>query len=356
MESNIKKISRKDIVFLKAYKSARKIGGNGNIWLNANEFPESSMFNLNNIKLNRYPDCQPKELILRYSIYSNISIKNILVSRGSDEAIELLMRVFCIPGKDSIMTFPPTYGMYSKIAEIYGIKNISIPMIDNIFLDLLKIKKYLFKTKIIYICSPNNPTGNIINVDIIINILKLTLGKVIVVIDEAYIEFCINKSIIFLLKRFSNLVILRTLSKAFGLAGIRCGFTLAHSDIIKLLKKVIAPYPLPIPSINIAIQALSKTEILNMKNKVLKLNNNKIWLLNQLKKNNLIKHIFYSETNYLLVHFFNAKDVFHILWNQGIILRQQDHEMTLKNHIRISIGTKKECLCLINALKNISLN
>lgn len=356
MENNIQKLSRKDIISLKAYQSARSIGGTGHTLLNANELPILSSYNLNNIILNRYPECQPKKLIFHYAAYVNLALENILVSRGSDEAIELLMRVFCLPTKDSIMTFSPTYTMYAKIAEIYGIKNIVIPMINNTILDISQIKKLLHGVKLIYICRPNNPTGHIFSIDSIIKILKITLGKAIVVIDEAYIEFCMSENTIFLLKRFSHIVILRTLSKAFGLAGLRCGFTLAHQDIIKLLKKVITPYPLPIPSINIAIQALLPVAIVSMKDKVLEIKNNKKFLLKYLQKNDLVKYIFHSETNYILVQFYNAKNIFNILWNQGIILRQQNHELQLRECIRISVGTKTECLRLINALKSISLN
>ncbi|WP_343128258.1 histidinol-phosphate transaminase [Buchnera aphidicola (Takecallis taiwana)] len=356
MENSIQKLSRKDIVFLKAYQSARSIGGIGHTLLNANELPVFNTYSIKNVIVNRYPECQPKEVILQYSDYVNLHVGNILVSRGSDEAIELLMRVFCIPYRDAIMTFSPTYTMYSKIAEIYGIKNVIVPMINNVSLNFSKIKKTLHLVKIIYICRPNNPTGHILDIDSIIKILTYTVGKTIVVIDEAYIEFCMRENIVFLLKRFVHLVILRTLSKAFGLAGIRCGFTLAHKDIIKLLSKIITPYPLPVPSINIAKQALLPSAIFDMKHRVLQLQENKIYLLRFLKKSDLVQYIFHSETNYILVQFYNAKNIFDVLWSQGIILRNQTHEPSLQECIRISVGTKKECLRLISALKIISLN
>ncbi|QCI25877.1 histidinol-phosphate transaminase [Buchnera aphidicola] len=355
MESNIYKLCRKDIFALQAYASARSIGGTGTILLNANELPVSNIVSLKKIVLNRYPECQPEILLKKYANYINLHINNILVSRGADEAIELLMRVFCTPYQDSILTFPPTYTMYAKVAEIYGVQNISIPLIDNIYLNIPEIIKCLNKVKLIYICRPNNPTGHIFHIDEIIKILELTINKAIVVIDEAYIEFCINKNIIFLLTRFNHLVILRTLSKAFGLAGIRCGFTIAHHDIIQLLRKVITPYPLPIPSIEIAVKSLSRTSIINMKNKILLVQKNKFWLLDQLKTIKFIKYIFDSETNYILVRCIRACDIFNVLWNKGIILRKQDHIIELQDCIRISIGTKIECLHLFNALKEIVL-
>ncbi|WP_343182589.1 histidinol-phosphate transaminase [Buchnera aphidicola] len=355
MKNCLKKLFRSDLLTLEPYRSARLIGGNGKIWLNANECFSPPSFNLNNFFFNRYPECQPKILLEKYSFYSGIKQKNILVSRGADEAIELLIRAFCIPGKDCIMTFPPTYMMYSKISEIYGIQNIKIPLINNIKLDFEKISLYVQNVKLIYLCRPNNPTGHLLNLKNVISVLDVVKNDSIVVIDEAYIEFCEKNTLTFLLKKYDNLIILRTLSKSFGLAGIRCGFTLAHEDIIQILNKIIAPYPLTMPSIDIAIQALEDTNILVMKNRVSVCNQNKLWLLKKIKKLSLVNYIFDSQANYILVNFFYAKKIFNILWNQGIILRDQSHELSLKNCLRITIGTKKECELLYFALKNISL-
>ncbi|CAL4042121.1 Histidinol-phosphate aminotransferase [Buchnera aphidicola (Phyllaphis fagi)] len=353
MKSSIKKLSRKNILLFQEYRSARKIGGTGDVWLNANEYPQGMIFNLSNLKFNRYPECQPKNIILKYSEYSKISTKNILVSRGSDEAIELLIKVFCSPKQDSIITFSPTYSMYSKISEIYNIHNKIIPLFFNKTLNISDIQANLNNVKLIYICRPNNPTGHVINKIDIINLLKITYRKCLVIIDEAYIEFCYEHSLSDLIVKFSHLVILRTLSKSFGLAGIRCGFTLAHHDIISLLKKVITPYPLSLPVIDIAYQALQNQYIQIMRNNVLELNKNKSWLLNHLNKINLVNKVFMSEANFILVKFFSVHNVFQKLWNQGIIVRNQDHEYGLQGCIRISIGTKKECLHLIQGLKNI---
>ncbi|CAL4318642.1 histidinol-phosphate transaminase [Buchnera aphidicola] len=353
MKNNIHSLSRKHILQLQPYKSARSIGGKGDVWLNANEVPMSKKFFLHQYVFNRYPEFQSKKLLDYYATYANVKIENILISRGADEAIDLLMKVFCIPNKECIMTFPPTYTMYSKIAEIYNIKNISINMLDNFSLDIQSLKLNLHLVKLIYICRPNNPTGHIFNIKDIIIILEMTVGKSIVVIDEAYIEFCLENTLIFLLSKYSHMVILRTLSKSFGLAGIRCGFAIAHKDIIDLLKKVIAPYPLSSPTIDIAIQALEPSNIACMKQNILQIQKNKIWLLKELKYIHVVQKIFSTSTNYVLVKFFRSDFVFQKLWDQGIIVRNQNHEKTLKGCIRISIGNKTECIKLIIALKNI---
>lgn len=351
MKLNLMHLVRKNIKSLIPYQSARKIGGKGDIWLNANESPISDEFVLQETHFNRYPECQPKSLISRYADYIKIPSDSILVTRGADEGIELLMRAFCQPGEDSIIYCPPTYDMYSVNANILGIKSHSIPMLKNWQLDVKSIKEKYLKVKLIYICSPNNPTGNIIHSKDIKRILYIFSDTALVVIDEAYIEFCVKKSIVSWLKNYPNLVILRTLSKAFSLAGLRCGFLLANVEIIRILSKVIAPYPLPKPVSDIAYQALSEKNINIIRNRVLELNANRFWLTKKLKKLKCVKKVFQSHSNYILVRFFDSKEIFRLLWQKGIILRNQDNKIYLNECIRISIGTFSECFTLINTLK-----
>ena len=351
MKLNLMHLARKNIKSLIPYQSARKIGGQGDIWLNANESPISEEFVLRKTNFNRYPECQPKSLITRYSDYIKIPEDNILVTRGADEGIELLMRAFCEPREDAIIYCPPTYDMYSVNADILGIKSHSIPMLKNWQLDVASIKKKSSRVKLIYICSPNNPTGNIINFKDIKRILHIFFDTALVVIDEAYIEFCAKNSIVSWLKYYPNLVILRTLSKAFSLAGLRCGFLLANAEIIRILSKVIAPYPLPTPVSDIAYQALSKKNIDIIRNRVSELNANRLWLTKKLKTLKCVKKVFHSRSNYILVRFIDSKNIFHLLWEQGIILRNQNHKIYLNECIRISIGTFSECFTLINRLK-----
>ncbi|WP_168866988.1 aminotransferase class I/II-fold pyridoxal phosphate-dependent enzyme, partial [Enterobacteriaceae endosymbiont of Plateumaris sericea] len=237
---------------------------------------------------------------------------------------------------------------------ILGIKYNAIKSLENWQLDLYTIKKTLNNVKIIYICNPNNPTGNLINQNDIIELLEITQGKSIVVIDEAYIEFCINYTIVHLIEKYSNLVILRTLSKAFSLAGLRCGFVLANQEIINLLLKVIAPYPIPEPVSDIAIQALNRKNLILMHNNVNKLINNKKKLIENLKKCHVVKNIFPSKTNYVLTKFFNSNHIFKALSKKGIIVRNQDHNIGLSNCLRISVGTNYETTRLISILQELS--
>ncbi|WP_247645448.1 histidinol-phosphate transaminase [Enterobacteriaceae endosymbiont of Plateumaris consimilis] len=355
-KNNVSQIVRKSIINLIPYQSARLLDNSrfDHILLNANESPITPIFKLIKNTFNRYPEPQPKRLIKNYSNYCGIDITNILVSRGADEGIDLLIRTFCNHKNDKILFCPPTYGMYCISAKVLGIKYNSVKSLENWQLDLYTIKKTLDNVKIIYICNPNNPTGNLINQNDIIELLEITQGKSIIVIDEAYIEFCINHTMIHLIEKYSNLVILRTLSKAFSLAGLRCGFVLAHEEIINLLLKVIAPYPIPEPVSDIAVQALNRKNLILMHNNVNKLMNNKIWLIKNLKKCHVVKNIFNSHTNYILTKFFNSNYIFKILSKKGIIVRNQDHQIGLSNCLRISVGTDYESTRLISILQELS--
>ncbi|QCI23134.1 histidinol-phosphate transaminase [Buchnera aphidicola] len=353
---NIKKLVRKDIRELIPYQSARKIGGKGDIWLNANEFPEFNNIKLNNIILNRYPECQPEQLTSCYSSYIGINKSNILITRGIDEAIELLIKTFCNPQNEKIIFCPPTYDMYNISAKIIGIKSYEVPLLNFSWqLDINNIAKYISDAKLIYICNPNNPTGNLINYQDIITLLNITLGKTLVIVDEAYIEFSPIHSLTNLIDTYPNLVILRTLSKAFALAGLRCGFILTNVNIVKFLLKVINPYPIPIPTTSIAVQFLSKNNINEMRNRIFDLTLNRFWLVNKLKSmNNCVEHVFNSFANYILVRFYNSRKVFDILSKKGIIVRDQSNKLHLSRCLRISIGTSKECLEVVRVIQKIN--
>lgn len=355
MSRNIEELARDNVRALTPYQSARRLGGNGDVWLNANEFPLPVKFELSQQTLNRYPECQPKLVIERYAAYAGLTPEQVLVSRGADEGIELVMRAFCEPGKDAILFCPPTYGMYSVSAETIGIAYRTVPALENWQLNLPAIAEQLDGVKVVYMCSPNNPTGNLINPDDIRALLEMTAGKALVVADEAYIEFCPQATLSGWLKDYPHLVILRTLSKAFALAGLRCGFTLANPPVIDLLMKVIAPYPLATPVADVAGQALSDQGIALMRQHVAELNASRAWLLEQLSRLSIVQQVFPSETNYILARFDNSPAVFKSLWDQGIILRDQNKNPGLAGCLRISIGTRKECERLIAALQALSV-
>jgi histidinol-phosphate aminotransferase len=351
--ANVTDLARANVRALTPYLSARRLGGNGDVWLNANEYPLGTEYQLTVQAFNRYPECQPKQVIERYAAYAGLETGQVLVSRGADEGIELLIRAFCEPGQDAILFCPPTYGMYAVSAETFGVERRTVPTQADWQLDLSAIAASLDRVKLIYICSPNNPTGNLINPTSLREVLELAQGRAIVAIDEAYIEFCPQASVSSWLKDYPNLVILRTLSKAFALAGLRCGFTLANSDIIQLLLKVIAPYPLSTPVADIAAQALSPQGIRQMRQRVNEVRANREWLQHALQSCACVEHVFGSESNYLLARFTTASSVFNTLWDQGIILRDQNKQPGLANCLRITVGTRQECERVIAALATL---
>ncbi|AZG73628.1 histidinol-phosphate transaminase [Shewanella livingstonensis] len=256
-------LARPELLTLTPYQSARRIGGRGDIWINANESP----FNNSPLdKVNRYPECQPPELINAYSQYSGVKASNIIASRGADEAIELLIRTFCIPGVDSIACFGPTYGMYSISAATFNVGVNALSLTDDYQLPQ-DWPAQIGNAKIVFICNPNNPTGTVIAKSKIEQAIQAAPNSIMVV-DEAYIEFCPDYSVADLLGKYPNLVVLRTLSKAFALAGARCGFMLASDDIIDLVMRVIAPYPVPLPVSELAVKALSAAGIDTMQTQV----------------------------------------------------------------------------------------
>lgn len=348
---SIEELARDNVRALTPYQSARRLGGNGDVWLNANEYPTAVEFELTQQTLNRYPECQPKLVIERYAAYAGVKPEQVLVSRGADEGIELLIRAFCEPGKDAVLYCPPTYGMYSVSAEAFGVEYRTVQTLDNWQLDLRGIAENIEGVKVIYVCSPNNPTGQLINPQDLRVLLEMARGKALVVADEAYIEFCPQATLAGWLEEYPHLVILRTLSKAFALAGLRCGFTLANEEVINLLMKVIAPYPLSTPVADIAAQALSPQGINAMRERVAEIVANRQYLISELKDVACVEAVFESETNYVLARITASSAVFKSLWDRGIILRDQNKQPSLSGCLRISVGTRLECSRAIAALR-----
>lgn len=339
---SITQLSRKNIQALVPYQSARRLGGKGDVWLNANEYPISPDFSLTCQNFNRYPEAQPQAVIQGYANYAGVSAENVIVSRGGDESIELIIRAFCEPNQDAILYCPPTYGMYSVSAETCGIACKKVPLTADFQLNLGEIERQLANVKVVFICSPNNPTGNLVKREDLIALLEMTRNRAIVVVDEAYIEFCPTASLVKELVNYPHLAIIRTLSKAFALAGLRCGFTLANPELIGILQKVIAPYPLPTPIADIAAQALSAQGLAMMQQRVKTVIANCDWLVEELNKCAIIEKVYPSEANYLLFKAKNGQQLFQYLWDNGIILRNQGSQLMLENCIRITVGTEEE--------------
>ena len=330
---------------LTPYESARRLFSGGNMWLNANESPFSNEYQVNSERFNRYPDCQPEALLQAYADYASIQKQQVLVSRGADEGIELIVRAFCNPGKDSILICPPTYGMYAISAQTFNVAVQKAPLRDDFSLDMEALETVANSDnvpKVVFLCSPNNPTGTRLAQQQVEATLQLFSGKSLVVLDEAYIEFSANQQQTGLLEKYDNLVILRTLSKAFALAGLRCGFTLTSPEIIRVLLKVIAPYPVSDPVAQIAVQALSAKGLSTMSSQVSYLQEEQAWLQQQMAQFNDMQAIGGSNANFLLYRTGQKQALMDYLVSQGLLIRDQSKQYLLDDCLRITVGNRLE--------------
>jgi len=344
------KLAREELIDMVPYQSARRLfsssgdDATNKVWLNANEASGPGIYQLDGNSINRYPDFQPESLLKAYSDYAKQPVTNILATRGADEGIELLIRTFCKAYQDNILICPPTYGMYAISAESHGAGIVKVPLIEN-ELDLEGLKANLGKVKVVFLCSPGNPTGNLLPQAQIKQAIELFKDNAIVVVDEAYIEFSAKNSVAPWLAQYENLVILRTLSKAFALAGLRCGFTLANSDIINMLSKIIAPYPISSPVAQIGSIALANENLKQVSIRVEETTFLRQQLATWLDAQPWCEKVHHSDANFVLfeVGTVALKDfIFTALLAQGILIRDQSKQVQLINCLRISIGSERE--------------
>ncbi|MCY7295481.1 histidinol-phosphate transaminase [Alteromonas sp. a30] len=348
------KLSASHIRDLVPYESARRLFSGGHYWLNANESPYANPYLIDDSHFNRYPDCQPPALIKAYAQYAGVEANQVIVSRGADEGIELLIRAFCEPSKDSIVICPPTYGMYAISANTFNIDVQKAPLNADFSLDisaLEAIAKQDNPPKLVFVCSPNNPTGTRVAQQQLAQVLTLFAGKSLVVVDEAYIEFDIDSSWAKSINQYNNLVILRTLSKAFALAGIRCGFTLASSEIIQVLLKVIAPYPISDPVAQIANQALSEKGIAQMQRQVSLLQQYQQSLIERCQAFPNWEWVGDACANFLLFRVPEKQELMDFLVKNGLLIRDQSKQIALENCLRLSIGNEQENQALIQLIE-----
>jgi histidinol-phosphate aminotransferase len=388
----LEKIVRKNIWGLKPYSSARsefKLYGStseGQLTLldaNENPYPRNNNSDqLNLASLNRYPDPLQTEVKNILADQKGISTDQIFVGNGSDEAIDLLYRIFCDPEKDSVITCPPTYGMYEVSAAINNIEVVEIPLKDNFALDVDGIlnNPAFASAKLLWICSPNNPTGNALlkadlkhdwtadnytkggmmdmpfaphfEAEMLDNQRQMDrlFGNFngIIVVDEAYQDFTENKSFINRLEDYPNLVVLQTMSKAHGLAGARTGFAFASPDIIALFNKTKPPYNVNELSQQAVVNALNNREQTNAQINEIKANRK--MLTSVLESYDFVKKVYPSEANFILAEVTDATDLYNYLREKDIIIRNRDSQ--IKNCLRFTVGTTVECEALIKTLNN----
>jgi histidinol-phosphate aminotransferase len=332
---------RPDILALAPYSSARKEAKGGRVWLDANENPETPA--AHQPLFNRYPEPQPANLLERLGILYGVPVNQLLVTRGSDEGIDLLLRTFCRAGQDAILITPPTYGMYVVAAGIQGAKVVTVPLVraKNFALDADAVLAAVTpEVKIVFLCSPNNPTAGLLERAAVLKVIHALAGRAIVAVDEAYVDFSDVPSLAGEIPANPNLIVLRTLSKAFGLAGARVGTTIADPAVIAVLQKVIAPYPVPVPVLLAALAALSPEGLEAAQQSVGQLIQERARLMAALPKLPVVKTVWPSDTNYILIEVADAARLMATARAAGIVWR--DRSKDVPNTIRITVGTAEE--------------
>ncbi|KRO88783.1 MAG: histidinol-phosphate transaminase [Bacteroidetes bacterium] len=344
---DIDKLVRDNIKKMSSYSSARDEYKNGVeenlIYLDANESPFDN-------GINRYPDNKHNDLKTVVSKIKNIDKDQIVFGNGTDEILDLIIRVFCNPNNDKIITLPPTYGMYDVIAKTNSVENIEIPLKNDFSIDKNEILRLnSINTKVLFLCSPNNPTGNSFDYNDLNDLIKGFDG--IVVVDEAYIDFSSKPSLINIINEYDNLIITQTMSKAYGMAGIRLGMGFSNKEIINYINKIKPPYNINILTENKALNELSKADQLNI-NISLILNLKKV-LISCLKKLHFVEKIYKSDANFLLVKVDDADLRYGQLLEKGIIVRNRSNQYLCENCLRITIGTQYENKILIKTLNEL---
>jgi len=346
IEDLLDKILRPHIITIIPYATARdEFEGDAEIFLDANE---NALGSITKEHYNRYPDPYQKELKIEIAKIKNVEPNQIFLGNGSDEGIDLLIRMACNPGKDNIIILPPTYGMYQVSADINNVEVKKVWLKPDFQIDLQKVMQAIDEnTKIIWLCSPNNPTGNLGDKNSIEYIIQNFDG--LVVVDEAYIDFSGEKSWLEVLNNYPNLIVLQTFSKAWGLAGLRLGMLYANASIIKVFNKIKSPY-----NINILTQQLLTTALKeknNVDDMVEEILIQRDLLIKELEKLKIVEKVFPSDTNFLLVKFYEGKKIFDFLVSKKIIVRDRSGVKLCEGGLRISVGTESENKTLIETLK-----
>ena len=345
MEFELNKLIRGNIKNLQPYSSARhEFTGKASVFLDANENAYGSPLTE---KFNRYPDPLQWQLKFKIANIKGVPAENIFVGNGSDEVIDLAYRIFCNPGKDNVIICPPTYGMYQVSGNINDIAIKKVNLTTNFQLDVAGILDAVdSNTKLLFICSPNNPTGN--NMDRSSVEILLNNFPGIVIIDEAYINFSKQKTFIQELTEYPNLIVMQTLSKAWGLAALRLGLCFASMDIIDLFNKVKPPYNINEASQQFALEALQQTEQVN--HWIQEVVAQRVQLEHELLKFSFVEYIYESDANFILVKVSNATALYDFLSEKGIVVRNRSNETLCVNCLRITVGTPAENEILINSL------
>jgi histidinol-phosphate aminotransferase len=348
---------RPHLLGLEPYRSARGIASEAKIFLDANESPVALSPEESLLGMNRYPSPQPRALVTEAARYYGVNDGQILITRGADEGIDLLVRSFVEPGREEILVTPPTYGVYAIAAALHGAGIARAPLLpqEDFRFDPLRVLAACSgrPVKIIFICRPNNPTGASVPLPAVEAVAREVAGRALVVVDEAYLEFSAEASAATLISRFPHVIVLKTLSKAWGLAGARCGFILADERLVKIFQSVRAPYPISAAAQRVVSCVFNASGEEAMRRSVARTISERSRLQTRLLSLSCVTRVLPSAANFLTVCFKDKDAVLTALRRQDILVRDRSNEPELAGAIRITIGLPEENDAVVNVLRTL---
>lgn len=356
--SDVLNLVRADLAGFGGYSSARTAKLNGDVWLNANEAAWANPGDESG-SCRRYPEPQPAALVAALADLYAAQPEQVLVGRGSDEAIDLLVRTLCEPGRDGVLFTPPVFGMYAVSARLQGARAIEVPLVDTADglvtdIDAVIAAAIDGNAKLVFLCSPSNPGGRSVPLAQVQRVAQALAGRALVVVDEAYGEFADEPSAVGLMHEHANIAVLRTLSKAHGLAAARIGTLVADADLVALLRKVQAPYPIPTPCSALALAGLSAQARTLTAQRVAQIRAERRRLQDALATLPIVRRVYASDANFVLVRFADAQGAFQALLAAGIVVRDQRAAPQLADALRITLGTPEQndrVIATLRALK-----
>jgi histidinol-phosphate aminotransferase len=344
----VEQLARPDIVALESYTCPERDAAL--VRLHANELPWRNDTDRSHAGLNRYPEPQPEALLERLAALYGVEAERVLLTRGTDEGIDLMVRAFCRAGEDAVLVCPPAFVMYAITARIQGAAVISVPLRAASGFALeprALLEAASAAVKLVFLCSPNNPTGNLLSEAAILEVSAALSNRAVVVVDEAYVEFAARASLCAQLERYPQLVVLRTLSKSHGLAGARCGALLGAAALVRLLRKIIAPFPMPQPTTEAALAALEPAQLERSARAVAQVRAERARLSSALEKLPRVTRVWPSDANFILTEFLDAQAALATARAAQLLVRDARHYQP--QALRITVGTRDENERLLKA-------
>lgn len=351
MNGGLRKLLRPELRDLAAYAAGS--AQRDLVRLHANEAP----YDFGSAELNRYPEPRPARLVERLASLYEVTGANLVVTRGSDDAIDLLVRCFCRAGRDAIAVCTPTFGMYAMAARLQNASVVEVPLNaeDDFSLDVQQlIDACEHQVRLVFICSPNNPTGRLVPVESVVELCSAVANRAIVVVDEAYIEFANAASVAPLVTGIPNLAVLRTLSKAFALAGARCGALIGSSELVDIVRPAMPPYPLPTPTIDAALEALTDANLRRLHVNLDLLRIQRERLRAAIDTLPVVRRSWPSEANFILAEVDGRERVLGACRRGGILIRDMGAATPVSRHVRITVGTPAQNQRLCEILESLS--